>query len=125
MEHICECDTQLQELQKNYKDLKTMYNELQLKYTENTIIQSMNDMKEQYNQLLKETVPLYRYEHMCKKHEFFERKCQAVSVLLDHILKQLKKLDYIIPKLSENDLFKVQFEIITTREILDETYERS
>ena len=119
---MCECDAKLHELQQNYTDLKNMYTELQLKYSENTIIQSMNDMKEQYNQLLKETVPLYRYEHMSKKHDFLERKCQAVGVLLDHILKQLKKLDHVIHSSSENDLFKVQFEVITTREILDETY---
>lgn len=109
-------------MEQNYNNLKHMYTELQVKYSENTIIQSMNDMKEQYNQLLKETVPLHRYNHLTKKHDYLEKKCQAVGYLLDHILRQLKKFENIIPNTSENDLFKVQFEVITTREIIEETY---
>ena len=107
-------------LQNEYTTLQNDFNKLQKDFSENTIIQSMNDMKDQYNQLLAETVPLYRFNLLSNKHKLSEKKINVSSYLIDRILNRLKRIDDDINQELQGDLYKAEFELSTVKEILEE-----
>ncbi|NDC95953.1 hypothetical protein EB118_21455 [bacterium] len=127
MENYTELNNKYTELNNKYTELNNKYTELQKEhtnlqhnYSENTIIQSMNDMKKRYDDLVSQTVPLYRYEHSQKSLKHIQKKCSAINYFLEHVLKQLKKLDSFLPPNNENNLYKIQFEIITIMDMLEQ-----
>jgi hypothetical protein len=76
-------------LESEYTELLDKYTSLLSDYSENTIIQSMNDMKARYDELISTTVPIYKYNQMLEKCKELENNKQAGIVLLQHIIKGL------------------------------------
>ena len=80
--------------------MKEQLYSIQKKYEENTVIQSMNDMKEQYIELekkhaetLKYSVSKYRYVLLANKYENLVRACAASVTFLDHAVKMIDFVD--------------------------------
>lgn len=111
---------QIQTLKKEKDDLESKYKRLQNDYSENTIIQSMNEMKERYDKLMLETVPKYRYEILLKKYNSHLKKINAVNVLLHHVIKRLKVIEQNALDGYEMDVYRIEFELLSIREILED-----
>lgn len=80
-------------LKKEHDKFKKEYEKLKYDYSENTIIQSMNDMKEKYEELVSSSIPIYRYEYLEKKYENLKQKSSAVSVLIDYLIMAIGKIE--------------------------------
>lgn len=113
-------ERELQNLKKEKDELESKYKKLQLEYSENTIIQSMNDMKKRYEQLITSTVSKYKYDILTKKLNDQSKKIYTTVVLTDHILKRLKLLEQYINEGVEMDLYRIEFELLTIKEILED-----
>jgi hypothetical protein len=74
-----------EELEREYAELHEKYEKLLSDYSENTIIQSMNDMKAKYDELLLSTVPLFKYNQIVDKCNKYEKERQASILFLTHI----------------------------------------
>uniref|UniRef100_A0A6C0E4C9 Uncharacterized protein n=1 Tax=viral metagenome TaxID=1070528 RepID=A0A6C0E4C9_9ZZZZ len=97
-----------------YKKLLQEHEALKHEYSENTIIQSMNDMKEKYNDLIKNTVALYRYDALQERKKVLQNKLIATSVLIDYILLELRHFDNIFMNDGQVDVenLKMQLSVI-------------
>lgn len=115
-----ELELQLQNLQKEKDELERKYKKLQHDYSENTIIESMNDMKKRYDHLITSTISKYKYDILAKKSIDQSKKICTTIVLTDHILKRLKILEQYISEGVEMDLYRIEFELLTIKEILDD-----
>lgn len=111
---------QIQTLKKEKDEIESKYNCLQKDYSENTIIQSMNDMKERYEQLMLNTVSRYRYENLLKKYNCYSKKICTINILLHHTMKRLKILEQNALDGNEMDLYRIEFELLTIKEILED-----
>jgi len=112
-------------LQEEYSKLKTEYTTLKVEhttlkteYSENIIIESMNDMKQRYDRLMQSTVPKHKYTLIYDKYSRLIRYFSGCSVLIDHVLKTIKKLNRT---LYNQDIKQIEMELITTRDILEES----
>lgn len=95
------------ELLKSYKELEEMY-------SENTVIQSMNDMKERYQELMQTTVPKFKYTFLEEKHEKLVRAAIGISAMLDNFSRQLRKDS------SMDRIKKIQIGLSLLKEMIDE-----
>jgi predicted nucleic acid-binding Zn-ribbon protein len=105
-------------LQEEYTNLKKEYSTLKKEYSENIIIESMNDMKQRYDRLMQSTVPKHKYTLIYDKYSRLIRYFSGCSVLIDHVLKTIKKLNRT---LYNQDIKQIEMELITTRDILEES----
>ena len=105
-------EKEYKDLQLKYQDIENKYEHLRHEYTENVIVQSMNDMKQKYEQLQKSTVPLYKYQLINEKYKTFVKNFSGCVVLTEHIIKVLRR-----DRLNN----KVESELITLKEILEDT----
>ena len=123
--------TNLQEeyttLQEEYAKLNTEYTTLKTEYSENVIIQSMDDMKQRYDRLIQSTVPKHKYTLMYEKYSRMVKYFSGCSVLIDHILKSIKKLNrtLLYNQDAKHVINRIETELITTRDILEESMEIS
>jgi len=101
-----------------YRKLLDEHNALKLEYSENTIIQSMNDMKEKYNELVKNTVPLYRYDALHERKQVVQNKLIATSVLIDYILLELRQYDNIFMNEGEVDVANLKMQLAVIKGML-------
>ena len=115
-------ELKLQNLQKEKDELERKYKKLQFDYSENTIIQSMNDMKKRYDNLILNTVSKYKYDLIAKKSNDQSKKICTTVVLTNHILKRLKILEQYINEGVEMDLYRIEFELLTIKEILEDEH---
>lgn len=110
-----------------YEELLSKYNDLKYDYQENTIVQSMNDMKKRYERLLETTVSLEEYKKLEAVKKSAERKLIATSVLTEKIIDSLKKFEQEIVQTYTNDndilahyqLYKIQLHMMFLKEILE------
>jgi chromosome segregation ATPase len=107
------------ELEESYKELDESYKELDESYKENAIIESMNEMKQQYDHLVLNSISLQRYKHLENKYNQEINKGIAVSVFLDHVLKKLKSCQDLSTQSSSFNC-KLQLEIIMAKELLSD-----
>lgn len=112
------------ELQLNYDELEEKYNELDENYKENTIIQSMNEMKKKYDSLIINTVPKYRYNLLSNKCEEMSKVFSSVEVIVNHIAKGIKRLDNH-GTIDTNAVYKIQLELLILKEIIQDVIEPS
>ena len=106
-------------LQIEYDILKQEHSSLKHEYSENVVIESMNDMKKKYESMLKTTISLYRYQVLDDKCKRLIRGFSGCSVLIDHVIRALKQID--INSLDRrNILYKIELELITVSEILQD-----
>lgn len=104
----------------NYK-LQEEYDKLLNDYSENVIIQSMNDMKQKYDTLLRSTVSLYKYQILQDKFTHLIRSFSGCSVLIDHTIKVLKQTKNASLLDKKNLTSKAELELITIKEILEDS----
>jgi hypothetical protein len=111
------------ELLEQFEELKQSHQQLCNDYAENTIVQSMNDMKTQYEELIASTVSTYRYGLIQDKYHKLYRTTSSAGVLIDHILKVVKQieLEYVCNNIKIN---KVQLELNILKEILEDGFTR-
>lgn len=124
-EELTELQKQNIELQKELSILNEKYNcleeefiKLKTEYSENTIIQSMNEMKSRYDIMIKTTVPSYKYKLLDEKYNNLVKNFVGCSVLIDYIIKLLKKSERDLMN-RKDILLKAELELITVKEILE------
>jgi seryl-tRNA synthetase len=109
------------ELSERHSELSEKYIQLENEYSENTIIQSMNDMKMKYDELVESTVSTYKYNILDKKYKKLTRIITCGSVLLEFNIKTLKRMDNNMYYQNTNSNFhKIQTNLITLKTLMDE-----
>lgn len=108
-------------LENDYNKLKSDYDILKNEYSENIIIQSMNDMKVKYDTLLKNTVPLFKFHLINEKYKVLVKSFTGCSILIDHIIKLLKRIDNTNVFDRKNIIYKTELELVTVKEILEDS----
>jgi hypothetical protein len=110
-----------EELEREYADLHDKYTKLLSDYSENTIIQSMNDMKAKYDEMLLSTIPVFKYNQIMEKCKKYEKERQASIVLLEHISKGLFQCENarLLNSYRVNQLKKAQTGLLLLKEILE------
>lgn len=110
---------ELKVLQEQYEELLDKYDLLETQYSDNIVIQSMNDMKVKYDNMIKNTIPSYRYNALLNKYNTLLKNNSGSVVLLEHVLKMLKKIENNI-MYDKNILFKAELELLTIKDILED-----
>lgn len=106
------------ELNECYNELNERHIKLESDYSENTIIQSMNDMKRRYDELIESSVSIYKYNALDKKYKNLSKIITCGDILLDYNIKILKRMENIYHQNS--NLQKIQTNLITLKMIIDE-----
>lgn len=110
-----------QDLKVEYETLQAQFKALEQEYSENTIIQSMNDMKEQYEELLRTTVSMYRFRSVEDKNNKLILNATACSIICNHLVRLLKEIETnIFDTSSRDNLYKAQVQSSIIKEILDD-----
>jgi hypothetical protein len=97
------------------------YEKLSHEFNENVIIQSMNDMRDKYNNMIKNTVPLYKYQLISEKYKNLHRTSIGCAVLIDHIIKLLRQSE--TNRDYKSIILKSEIELITLKDILEDVLE--
>lgn len=111
----------VEELKQSYECLLMEYTRLKEEYQENTIIQSMNDMKKRYDELLETTVSIYKYNRLKTRMEASNNRIIAAVILLERILELLKPVNANGGYLSTTNCFKAELEMSIIKDILEHT----
>jgi hypothetical protein len=111
-------DRNYQELEEKYKVLEEKYTTLVEECKENVIMQSMNEMKTRYDNMLKNTVPSYKYNTMAKKHEMMYTTLISCGVIIDHIMKIIKNFENRPYDTAKT--LQAQLELMMLKEIIEE-----
>lgn len=108
-------------LKKDYENLLVEFNKMKLEYSENTIIQSMNDMKDRYNELVSNTVSLYKYKTLETKYNNLYKGCYSSLAIVGHIKKLLGNIErrYIYDPTKSID--RANNDLDTMLEILEDS----
>jgi uncharacterized coiled-coil DUF342 family protein len=111
-------DQQYKVLNEEYKVLNEEYERLKEETSENTVIQSMNDMKEQYDRVVHNTVSLIRFKSLEGRHETLSKTCEAAILILEHNRKMISKIN----KYNYDDKIarKAEMETIVIRDLLQD-----
>jgi hypothetical protein len=110
-----------QDLKVEYETLQSQLKALQQEYSENTIIQSMNDMKDQYEELLRTTVSMYRFRSVEDKNNKLILNATACSIICNHLIRLLKQIETnIFDTNSRDNLYKAQVQSSMIKDILDD-----
>ena len=115
-------------LKTQHTTLKTEHATLKKDYSENVIIQSMDEMKQRYDRLMQSTVPKHKYTLVYDKYSRMVKYFSGCSILIGHILKTITKLNRTLYNQDNQDkqdtkhiINKIESELITTRDILEES----
>jgi hypothetical protein len=106
------------ELQIKYDELLKKYDDLLEECKENVIMESMNEMKHKYNDLVKHTVPVYKYNLLTKKYEVTYTTLLSCGAIIDHIAKVLKGLE---TRYDTSKILQAQLELIMLKDIINES----
>jgi hypothetical protein len=87
---------ELQHLKADYSLLFEKYSKLQEETSENTIIQSMNDMKIQYQEILRNTVSKEKYEDLLMEYERLYSTIHGIKILIQNVSKHVHSSDTVI-----------------------------
>jgi len=109
------------ELENKYTELSKQHSYLLEEYKENVIIQSMNDMKERYERLLKHSVTKTKYDILHDKYLKLLKKCSGCTVILDHTTDLLYKVDKGHSVDTKNCLPKIEYDLSLVKDILDDS----
>lgn len=105
-------------LLKKYNTLYQQYQDLKIEYSENVIIQSMNDMKKKYEDMLESTVPKYKYDLLVEQKKKMFESVIGSCVIVDYLKRELKKIETESLIDRSNRLFKIQLELFMLKDIL-------
>jgi len=103
-------------LNKHIKLIKK-YRELCINYSENTIIQSMHDMKERYEELQRETVSLFRYNQLEKDYKHQNKVINAVLVILEKTSNRLRDIELLD---KDKEIYRCEIELLIITDLLQE-----
>ena len=114
----------LDELKLKHDKLSNEHDALKNDYRENTIVQSMNEMKERYDRLLQTTVSNHKYNILYEKYTKMIRYFTTCSVLIDHIYKLVKQTERIT---YNSDIKQLLYKIVSgvniTKDIMEDSLE--
>jgi predicted nuclease with TOPRIM domain len=106
-----------------YDSLKDKYEKLKYEYSENTIIQSMNEMKTRYDRLVQTSVPNHKYSLLSNKYTRIVKYTSACSVILEHISKLTRQAANNIYSIdAKTILAKIENELNMSRDILEDSF---
>ncbi len=108
-------------LQEEYDKLHEEHAKLLNDYSENIIIQSMNDMKQKYDTLLRSSVSLYKHQILQDKFTNLIRSFSGCSVLIEHTIKVLKQTKNSNLLDKKNLISKAELELVIIKEILEDS----
>ena len=115
------------ELKDKYNNLESKYDkifkeheELKYEYSENTIIQSMNDMKNRYEELVKNTISVTKYNSLDDKYNKLAKNSISCITILDRIYKYIRRIDENPFYRDDHDFTKIQLELTIVSEILED-----
>lgn len=104
----------------DYNNLKKEHEELKYEYSENTIIQSMNDMKNRYEELIRNTVSLVKYNTLEEKYNKLARNCISSITMIDRVYKYLRRIEDNPFYRDAPDFRKIELEMTIISEILQD-----
>jgi nucleotidyltransferase/DNA polymerase involved in DNA repair len=116
---------EIDNLKQENEKLQNELDDLRHEYSENTIVQSMNDMKDRYEELVSTTVSLYKYENLKKKHTAVYRTVLGITILNNHIKKIVEELETRFTYERYNMLTRIKSDIITINEIIEDVLEKN
>jgi hypothetical protein len=87
---------ELQHLKDDYSLLYEKYSKLKQETSENTIIQSMNDMKIQYQEILRNTVSKDKYDDLLIEYERLYSTIHGIKILIQNTSKHVHSSDSVI-----------------------------
>jgi uncharacterized membrane protein YgaE (UPF0421/DUF939 family) len=107
-------------LEMDYQNLQNEFDKLQKDFSENVIIQSMEDMKNQYNSLektldfyKKSTVPIIRYSKIEERYNNLIEVLTCIGVLVRHSNNTIEKI-----KIDKKHITKLEMEYIVLNDII-------
>lgn len=105
-----------------YEKLMIDYEKLNNEFKENTIIESMNNMKIQYDELIKTTVSKYTYDLVYKKLHRLKQKNTALIILLEYIEKKIENLynKFLYGSQRRVEIQQIKSQLSTLSEILND-----
>lgn len=108
------------ELSEKNAELSEEHEKLKHEYSENTIIQSMNAMKEQYEELIASTVAKFRYDMVNERLQSLNRVVTTCSVILEHATTSVRNISerFLYGGQNKLELQKIGFELSMLSEIL-------
>lgn len=100
--------------------LREEHEKLKYEYSENTIVQSMNAMKEQYEELITSTVAKFRYDIVNERLQSLNRIVTTCSVILEHATTGIRNISerFLYGGQNKLELQKIGFELSMLSEIL-------
>jgi hypothetical protein len=109
-------------LQNEHDQLKRDHDQLKHDYSENTIIQSMNDMKTKYDRLVQTSVPTHKYNLLSNKYSRMLKYTSACSVILEHLSKLTRQaLNIIYSTDGRSIVSKIDNELHMTRDLIEDS----
>jgi hypothetical protein len=108
-------------LENKHNELITEHSNLVEEFRENVIIQSMQDMKERYERMLRTTVPKIKYDILTDKYLKILKIFSGCTVLLDHTTGLLHKAENVYSTEFKNYLKKIQIDVSLVKEILEDS----
>lgn len=109
-------EDELKQVKNDYESLLIRYNNLHHEYSENTIIQSMAEMRDRYEDLIKTTVPIFKYQYLQSKAKKSEKSVACGIVIIEHVIKQITMLE----RTNDVKLQKIQLELILLKDIFED-----
>jgi hypothetical protein len=107
------------EILQKYNELLNKYEKLVEECKDNVVLESMNEMKTKYDNMLKNTVPTYKYNALTKKYEVAYTTLISCGVIIDHVSKVIKGLDN---RYDRSKVLQAQLELVMLRDIIDESF---
>ena len=114
-------DNDVEKMRNEHEILQKEYDSLQTNYSENIIIQSMQEMKERYDKMLKSTVPIHKYDILYEKYKKLVKNFSGCTIILEYVIKTLKQLNRTLFTESKNILFKAELQLEMVKEILEDS----
>ena len=114
-------DNDVEKMRNEHEILQKEYDSLQTNYSENIIIQSMQEMKERYDKMLKSTVPIHKYDILYEKYKKLVKNFSGCTIILEYVIKTLKQLNRTLITESKNILFKAELQLEMVKEILEDS----
>jgi hypothetical protein len=106
-------------LREDYDKLLKDYTALQHECTENTVLESMNDMRDRYNHMLQTTVSIHKYNDVEEQCNKLVEGTIAIKVLTEQISKHMINLESKIVFDSQKLMKKAQVELVIIKDIID------
>jgi hypothetical protein len=108
-------------LENKHNKLIAEHSNLTEEFRENVIIQSMQDMKERYERMLRTTVPKIKYDILFEKYLKLLKIFSGCTVLLDHTTGLLHKAENCYNTEYKNYLKKIETDISIIKDILEDS----